>query len=378
MQGILHKINGCATNNFLYSWHLKKIDQMWDIRKHNETSFLIYDGRFFKIEDEAYTILELLNTQNTIEEVSVLTGTSVDDINTLIEQLISLRKRPNKKKRKFLTLGLVLPDVIAKRIGGALSFLFSSSMAITAILILFIGSGVYILQCADRVYSMTQIGVIAYFISLLIISIIHELGHITAARRIRLEGNFNVYIGLYAVFFVFFVDDLNYLYFRDRKERLIVNIGGVYFQVLAFIPIALCVYLGIIPSLASALLWTNAILLVFNLFPFWATDGYWIISDYLANGNLNNECESIQRGLLRLDFTKRYSVTIWIYWVLRSLITIYLFMLWVKLIWRRLLQAPELYYVIIERPFELSTLIRVIIYLLPILIPAYYVFKRFR
>lgn len=351
---------------------------MWDIRKNDETSFLIYDGRFFKIEDEAYTILELLNTQYTIEEVSILTGVSVDDINTLIEQLLSLKKGPNKKKRKFLNLGLVLSDVRAKRIGKSLSFLFSSSMVIIGTLISFIGIGVCLLQYADSMCSMSQISVTAYFISLLIISIIHELGHITGAIRIRLEGNFNIYIGLYAVFFVFFVDDLNYLYLRDRKERFIVNIGGVYFQTLAFIPIALCLYMGVVPNFTSALLWTNAILLVFNLFPFWATDGYWIISDYLANGNLNNECESIQKGLLKLHFTKRYSISIWIYWVLRSLLTIYLFLLWVKLIWRRLLQAPELYYVIIERPLELSTLIRVIIYLLPILIPAYYVFKRFR
>ena len=138
---------------------------MWDIRKNDETSFLIYDGRFFKIEDEAYTILELLNTQYTIEEVSILTGVSVDDINTLIEQLLSLKKGPNKKKRKFLNLGLVLSDVRAKRIGKSLSFLFSSSMVIIGTLISFIGIGVCLLQYADSMCSMSQISVTAYFIT---------------------------------------------------------------------------------------------------------------------------------------------------------------------------------------------------------------------
>lgn len=349
---------------------------MWNIEKNGADAFFIKDGRFFKIDNDAYLILDLLNRQKTIEQISRMTNIQADDIITLLEDLDRIGKTNKSKRKKFHPILLILPHKLSRKVGGVLSCLFSKASICTALLISLFSIGVLVVGSSTLISPANQVSIVAYIGSLFIVSILHELGHISAACRIKLEGSFDVYLGIYTFLFTFYVDDLNYLYLRGKKERLLVNSGGIYFQLLLFIIIAFFLYLRTEPNFFSALFWINTMLLLFNIFPFFATDGYWILSDYIAGGELNKQCGLISRDVLRLHVTRKYPPFIWVYWILRSFLCIWILVIWAKVIWHRILNASEMYYIVMENPLEPYTIVRVFVYLLPLILPIVYIYGK--
>lgn len=350
---------------------------MWTISKNGDNAFFIKKGRFFKIDNDAYIILDLLNRKKTIEQVSEMTNTRIDDIVGLLEELERIGETDKGKTKKFHPIILIIPHKLSEKIGKALSPFFSSLFLGAALLVLALCI-VVVIGNKDSIYPVNQISITAYLISLLIISIIHELGHISAAHSIKLEGCFDVYLGIYTFLLSFYVEDLNHLYLRTKKECFIVNAGGIYFQLLMFGPIAVMLYFGIFPNLFSALLWTNIILLLFNIFPFFVTDGYWILSDYIAEGELNKRCRLISKEILNLHVRHKYPFSNWIYWVFKNFFFIWILLIWLKVVWHRIQNLPEIFYIVIENPLEIYTILRVLIYLLPIILPILYVRRKIR
>lgn len=350
---------------------------MWKIGKNGDNAFFIKEGRFFKIDSEAYIILDLLNRQKTIEQVSEMTNTRIDDIIGLLEELERIVKTDKVKSQKFHPIILIIPHKLSEKTGRALSPFFRSLYFRVALLVSALSIFVLI-GYIDSIYPANQISITAYLISLFIISIVHELGHASAARSIKLEGCFDVYLGIYTFLLTFYVEDLNHLYLRTKKERFIVNVGGIYFQLLMFVPIAVLLYTGVVPNLFSALFWTNIALLLFNMFPFFATDGYWILSDFIARGELNKQCGLISKEMLNLHVSHKYPLSIWIYWALKNFFLIWILLIWIKVVWHRILNLPEMYYIVKENPLEIYTIVRVLIYLLPIILPILYVHRKIR
>lgn len=349
---------------------------MWNIEKNGADAFFIKDGRIFKIDNDAYLILDLLNQRKTIEQISRMTNIQTDDIITLLEDLDRIGKTNKSKRKKFHPILLILPHKLSEKIGRSLSFLFFKVSIYTVLLISFFSIGMLAVGYSTLISPANQVNVVAYIGSLFIVSILHELGHISAARKIKLKGNFDVYLGIYAFLFIFYVNDFNYLYLREKKDRLLVNFGGIYFQLLLFIIIALFLYFRIESNFFSALFWINTISLLFNIFPFFATDGYWILSDYIAEGNLNNQCRLISRDVFRLDVTHKYPLFIWAYWILRSFLFIWILVIWAKVIWHRILNASDLYYIVMENPLDPYTIVRVFVYFLPLILPILYVYGK--
>lgn len=121
--------------------------------------------------------------------------------------------------------------------------------------------------------------------------LVHELGHLTACRRFGCEHG-AIGVALYLVFPVFFAD-VRASWELPRHRRLVVDLGGLYFQTL----ISTLWYLGYfasdwVPFLTAAL--GLDIMLTANLFPFFKWDGYWALSDIFGIPNLSQK----GRGLL--------------------------------------------------------------------------------
>ena len=349
---------------------------MWKIEKNETDCFYIDKNRFFKIDNEAYDILYHLNKGRSIDEVSEITNTHIEDIVGLLSELKRL-STSHISRRRIYPIFRILPHHLSEKIGRFLTFLFVENKKYLLLPISFIAVSIYYFLNSSTLYAPQHISFLAYVIAFFFISILHELGHIAAACRIGLKGDYSIFFGFYSFLFVFYVNNLSYLYLYDKKKRLIVNIGGVYFQLLLFIPILIGLYFGIFKMFLCALFWVNIIIATFNIFPFFITDGYWILSDFIANGELNKKCNIISREILAFHIPHNIPARIWVYWVLRFCVFLWLLFFWIKMVGNRILNAPEMYYILIEKPLEFYTLIRLLFYLFPIILPIIYIKKRY-
>jgi putative peptide zinc metalloprotease protein len=77
-----------------------------------------------------------------------------------------------------------------------------------------------------------------------------------------------------------------------RKERIVVNMAGVYFQLIMLIPFFLLYFVTDNSIIKWFLLTVNIGLLV-TLNPFFKFDGYWIVSDLLGVSNLRQKSRDL-------------------------------------------------------------------------------------
>lgn len=126
-----------------------------------------------------------------------------------------------------------------------------------------------------------------YAISVLIM-LFHELGHATASRRFGVRSS-SIGFGFYLIFPVFYTD-VSKIWTLPMKKRIVVNLGGIYFQLLVnlFLIIA-AQFTANMPMLKTGidlLLLSNSFMILSSLNPFLRNDGYWVFCDYFKIYNL--------------------------------------------------------------------------------------------
>lgn len=111
----------------------------------------------------------------------------------------------------------------------------------------------------------------------------HEYGHAAAVSKFGGKPG-AIGFGLYLLLPTFYADVSEVWRFR-RGQRMVVDIGGIYFQQLCFVAFALT---GYFTGAAEYLLACYFIDLMawFNINPIFRFDGYWLLVDYLALPNL--------------------------------------------------------------------------------------------
>lgn len=125
---------------------------------------------------------------------------------------------------------------------------------------------------------------------------IHELGHASAARFTNVEHN-DIGIGLYLIFIVFYTD-VTYAWLLKRKERMLINLGGVYFQLLLVVLFMLAYEIWHSNLVLCAIL-INLFGVLTSLNPFLKFDGYWVITDLLGVHNLHKKLRELGTYLIK-------------------------------------------------------------------------------
>ena len=122
--------------------------------------------------------------------------------------------------------------------------------------------------------------------------VLHELGHASACEYFgAAEGEIG--FGVYICFPVLYAD-VSYAWRLRRTQRAVVDLAGIYFQVLAA-SIMLVFYTA---TDNAPLLWSVIAInlsVVPNLNPFLKLDGYWFLSDILGVPNLSSRCGELLR-----------------------------------------------------------------------------------
>lgn len=129
-----------------------------------------------------------------------------------------------------------------------------------------------------------------------LIALWHELGHATAYRRFFGTSG-PIYLGLYYVLPAMYVRVPD-SYGGRLRHRLWVDLGGVYFQWLLFIPLCLAYGVGVLPRpLYLVGVTVNGLMILLNVNPLLKFDGYWLLTNVLGVHNLS---KNANRSLLRV------------------------------------------------------------------------------
>ncbi len=261
------------------------------------------DGRFIKISPEIRTLLSYMNGENTIEEIvhyvnkEYNTNLTVENLENLINKelipnnlvispdgtLTSIRPRPS------IHIPVASSRTLGK-VGQIMLPLFRREIAIPILLYSFLVLSWYFARRHNLSASTSSISSISIYNNIwalfivMFSFIIHEIGHTTASVKNQIIPE-SAGLGLYFFSPVFYVD-VTQTWTLPPRERLLVDVGGIYFQAI-FVSILTTINILFNNLILHRAILSILLLMLINLFPFIKLDGYWMLSDAIGLPNLN-------------------------------------------------------------------------------------------
>lgn len=196
----------------------------------------------------------------------------------------------------------VFHEKTTEKISKLFLFLFQKHLFISLITISVICNIFFIVYTNGHAeyklkFSMTEMWVL--FILSNIFIVFHEIGHSTASLKFKLPSK-KIGFGFYFIFPVFF-SDVTSIWLLEKKNRITVNIAGIYFQlvinllfIISFFIIDNMIFKGVL----SYLIMSNLFVAIYSLIPFLRNDGYWIYADLFNISNLLKKSEMLTVSFL--------------------------------------------------------------------------------
>jgi putative peptide zinc metalloprotease protein len=232
-----------------------------------------------------------------------------DSVSAFLEQRASGKKSAWKwllDNYLFIRLPLVKPAGFLNRTIDRVSFLWSWQSAIFFALLAFVGLFLVARQwdafLASFLYFFSWQGVIAYGLGLIVVKILHELGHAYTATRYGCRVP-TMGVSFLVMMPVLYTDTTSAWQLTSRKQRLAIDCAGIATELMiASVATMAWVILpdGLLRSVAFILATTSWIMsLAINLNPFMRFDGYYVLSDLLNVPNLQPRAFALGRWRLR-------------------------------------------------------------------------------
>jgi putative peptide zinc metalloprotease protein len=267
-----------------------------------DTEFILSNKthrHYLKINLEVYNLLHQIDGKKDLLELcrifSQLFGKeiSVNDIYALLYNKLTkygvLKGFDDNieayKKPLYLNLSFIIfPEKFLERLTAKLHFLFKRKNVMIGLAISLGIIAIMLFFNFSLFESFNLRNSLIYFFLVMATSVtFHELGHATAAsyfgaKHGGIGGGFYLFTPVYYA-------DVTDIWRLSKRQRIVVNISGMYFELI------FCSILALI----SFIFGNNTLLLVsitvclhtlFNLNPFLRSDGYWVLSDLTNKPNL--------------------------------------------------------------------------------------------
>lgn len=272
--------------------YLKELN-WFSVDQEGEYGFANAAGNYFKLSASAYTLLRAVQAGHSFADIAqqmsqsqgrVVTGEDVkrayEHVMGQIEQLDS---QNDSRQSGFWWRMTVVPATVVNRLAPYFTFLFNPIVAVV-LLVFTITTISFGWQGSGWLEHLHADG--ASFLLLLLAGVVHEFGHAIACKRYGADPK-EIGFTLYW-FFPALYSDVSGAWQLTRWQRLVVDFGGVYLQLVVG-ACYLCGYylLGWEPLLDAALL--VFYVAVFALNPIFKFDGYWVLSDLLGVTNLSRQ-----------------------------------------------------------------------------------------
>lgn len=261
-----------------------------------DSRYVLQQGnKYYELSKETFDIISLL--QQGREEADVIselqerkTGIEASEMEALIDYLEAERlfegQQESQKKRLSDMWGkktLLTPEKISRL--PSFKFMFKTPVMITVFLLM----SVWLIEVINKECFFRTIGYLSgfsfgnYLLVFLIIvgiSLAHETGHVMALRYHGCTpGDFGC--GFYITFPSFYVDVSQANLLPDSK-RVLVDIGGIYFQITVIL-LLVAANLWLQSESVAFACYLSALMAIVNLLPFTKSDGYFIFCDLLGS-----------------------------------------------------------------------------------------------
>ncbi|MRX69329.1 putative peptide zinc metalloprotease protein [Flavobacterium resistens] len=334
-----------------YANLVPKINPEIDIvQRDNEYIVTLTESNFhFKISTQMFNLLKLVDNRSEISQIVTRFNkkfeTQLD--NELVYELLynklgncniienkettfNVKKQPSYLKLNFIVINAKTAKIISEPFlflfsNKALKFLITISLLITSL--------TFVLNYDEIVRNIKNVSFeyfTLYFAIMVISSLFHELGHVSATYKFG-GSHSGIGVGFYLFTPVLYADVSSAWKF-DVNKRIIVNLAGIYFELLLG---TLLVIIGIITAIKPLLIISSIILFktLYNLNPFFRTDGYWVLSDYIRTPNLREKSNGLLKKIIKNKFViemKQKDFFLLVYALIsNSFIVIFLFYLFI-------------------------------------------------
>ena len=292
-----------------------------------ESGYLITDDRYrpIRLSASAFRLLGAVAAGTGWEELARRSRrrgrpATADEVEAayhrVMDQLYALRRSRGALLPAGFWIRWRLADrVLVGRIAGLLSPLF----ALWPALLLGVGIGLAALDhlAATPIRGLFSDGALWPAYALFVASLLaHELGHATASQRYSAPPD-DIGFTAYWIFPAFY-SDVTAAWCLGRRQRMVVDLGGVFFQLGIGAAYWLAYRVTGWPPLAGAF---SLILCgcVFALNPFFKLDGYWLLSDALDVPRLSRQPKRLWRHAVARLRGRRDTAPPWPRWVTAAL-----------------------------------------------------------
>jgi len=277
-----------------------------------ESMYLVHlpNGKRFQISQDLYCVLRLLDGKNSIGELAHRLSTQLGrefterEVTWIINEKLApsgIIAGPNGQPSQpsssgaakgMLALRLKIPLLSEKQLRpltGVGQILFTKPALILLLVLGFaIHAPVYLqLQAIAPSFNLQALwgyGSLTILLLTGLSAVFHELGHLSACHRYGVQYG-KLGVGIYIISPVAYVDVTD-SWRLPRWQRVVVDIGGIYFQLIFNVVLyGLYLYLGE-PVLLFSIVAIDAMLIP-NLNPMFKFDGYWALSDAIGVPNLH-------------------------------------------------------------------------------------------
>jgi len=261
------------------------------------------NGSHLRLSASAYTLLRLRENGVSCSEIaSRLRGAdgrsvSADEVEEKYRQLVArieeIEKESNQNPRGFWLRLRLLPEPWVCRITSWLQGAFHPWLAACLL-----AAVVVALSASGLRRTPLDLGPRSFWLGYLLLLasvVVHELGHASACRRFGAkpsEIGFTVYL-----FYPSLYSDVSSAWRLPRGQRVVVDLGGIFFQLLAAAAYAAAYSVSHWEPLRVAVLMIAGSV-VFSLNPIFKFDGYWVVADALGVTNLGQQPSRVLRHTL--------------------------------------------------------------------------------
>ena len=287
---------------------LDLFDQL-SLKKAEDDRYLaIKEEKYFYIGELLYVILSKVKEKMTIAEIQQAL-TVENNVELQEEELNSILQKSilqlnldvtqdaeqadiirNRSSYIFLQFELV-NEVFLQKLASPLVFLFQKSIFVPILVLSFFSSIFYFMFSAKAMGSIA-LGwqeLTTVYVVLGLIFMAHELGHAVACKKYDIAPK-SIGFGFYLIFPAFFTD-VSRVWSLGKRKRIVINLGGVYFQSIINVFLITAYYLlgsqnAGLQDIVQIIILTNTFVYLYSLVPFLRYDGYWIYSDYFEIPNL--------------------------------------------------------------------------------------------